>query len=115
MKSLICYQGLIFGELQLSGSCWNLAQNNLPPSNFLLPEAMGAFLHPHSTWSSSGPRRVVQYVLSSAPAHQSLCWMQAVKCEQRKPPCSGVGGENCSGTLLARKEVRKHGFVLLLL
>lgn len=31
MKSLISYQGWVFGELLLSGRRWNLAQNNLPP------------------------------------------------------------------------------------
>ncbi|KAM6273567.1 uncharacterized protein LJ264_003063 [Porphyrio hochstetteri] len=34
------------------------------------------------------------HILSSAPAHKSLCWIQAVKCEQRKPPCGGGDASN---------------------
>lgn len=37
-------------------------------------------------WETSPVR-----ISSSAPAHKSLCWIQAVKCEQRKPLCGGGG------------------------
>lgn len=45
------------------------------------------------------------HIPSSAPAHKSLCWIQAVKCEQRKPPCGGgVGwGIALAPSLLGKK------------
>lgn len=45
------------------------------------------------------------HIPSSAPAHKSCCWIQAVKYEQRKPPCSaGVGwGITLAPSLLGKK------------